>query len=278
MTRASVQQVNIVALSFYDEIFRNDANLRRMCTGRQSLNYEIDMWKERKALHGEPVMGVSRSDILRSLKTKWNLISRESNISASVNWTVDGTDGGNGGTRAGGRNRNRGVRGDIDNVSLSFYDAKLRNDAELRRRCSDRHVLDATIDRWKAEERLDGRPITGASRANIIRSLCIKWRLIHTRIQQDNVIIWTADMDSDADSADDDSQQANSAGDQTDRIARTVARIRNSRAELESNRNGVVIEQIDFGVQDGVCRVGHRAVQQVEIRNESDSIWSATSS
>jgi hypothetical protein len=96
---------------------------------------------------------------------------------------------------------------------LSFYDAKLRNDAELRRRCSYRHVLDATIDRWKAEERLDGRPITGASRANIIRSLCLKWRLIHTRIQQDNVIIWTADMDSDADSADDDSQQANSAGD-----------------------------------------------------------------
>ena len=160
----------------------------------------------------------------------------------------------------------------VDDIAISFYDTKLRNDPSLRRRCSDRHVLDATIDRWKANERLNGTPIVNASRSSIIFSLRSKWKLIHKKLTEDNVIIWTADINSSEDnnSDDGDDAQANTENDSESRIKRTVARIKNSRAEMESNRNGIVIDDIDFGVNGGVCRVGHRVLQQVNICNESD--------
>ena len=234
-----------------------------MCKDRQRLNHVIDQWKEHKAAQGDPVQGASRSDIIRSLKTRWDIIDRRSNVSVSIIWTADGADRHT--TPEG------GAKSRIDNIAISFYNAKLRDDPSLRRRCSDRHVLDATIDRWMANERLDGTPIVNASRSSIIFSLRKTWKLIHTKLTEDNVIIWTADMASSRVNSDDEEDpQPNSADDRESRIRRTVARIKNSRAEMQSNRNGIVIDDIDFGVNGGVCRVGHRAYQQVKICNESD--------
>ena len=163
-------------------------------------------------------------------------------------------------------------------VALSFYDAKLRHNPTLRRECADRHKLDSIIDEWKAEERLDGTPVKGVSRSDIIWRLKAIWQLIDSKIADENIIIWREDVD-DSDAEDDvvfvskANKPKSPANEKASRIARTVERIRNSRMELESNRNGIFIDNIDFGLdgkEGGICRLGHRVTQEVSIRNESD--------
>jgi len=150
-----------------------------------------------------------------------------------------------------------------DSIALSFYRAKLRANPALRRACSDRHVLDDTIDQWKAEELLDGRQIKGVPRSAIIFSLKGKWKLIDSKVTEENVIVWRDEVDA---------RNAIDVNDKASRIARTVKRIRSSRLELESNRNGLIIDNIDLGAEceGSICRIGYWATQQASIRNESD--------
>ena len=44
---------------------------------------------------------------------------------------------------------------DVDAIVLSFYDTKLRNNSRLRRSCTNRRVLNDTINQWKIERHLD---------------------------------------------------------------------------------------------------------------------------
>ena len=83
----------------------------------------------------------------------------------------------------------------LHNVAISFYNSKQRDEPNLRKACCDRHVLDDTIDKWKVEQRVDGlqSQIRGISRADIIFSLRVHWKLIDRKLQTENVIIWTAD-------------------------------------------------------------------------------------
>lgn len=83
----------------------------------------------------------------------------------------------------------------LHNVAISFYNSKLRDEPNLRKACCDRRVLDDTIDKWKVEQRVDGlhSQIRGISRAYIIFSLRVHWKLIDRKLQTENVIIWTAD-------------------------------------------------------------------------------------
>ncbi|KAL7534989.1 hypothetical protein ACHAXR_006195 [Thalassiosira sp. AJA248-18] len=159
-------------------------------------------------------------------------------------------------------------------VALSFYNAKLRDNPTLRRGCADRHVLDDTIDQWKAEERLDGRVIKGVPRSDIIFGLRVKWKLIDSKLTEENIIVWSHD-DVDEGNDEDRMPEAIFVDDKASRVARTVARIRSSRLELESNRNGMIIDNIDLGSGAGcegnICRIGSAVTQQVHIRNESDS-------
>ena len=169
-------------------------------------------------------------------------------------------------------------RKSANKVALSFYDAKLRHNPALRHACSDRWKLVEVINQWKAEQRLDGTPIKGVPPAYIIYGLKSKWKLIDSKINEEQVIIWSEDVD-DSDAEDDvvfvpiANKTKPSANDKVSRIAKTVERIRNSRMELESNRNGIFIDSIDFGLdgkEGGICRLGHRVTQEVSIRNESD--------
>ena len=169
-------------------------------------------------------------------------------------------------------------RADRDAISLSFYNSKLRDNSPLRRRCSDRHVLDATIDSWKSEERLDGNPIWNLTRSNIIFSLRTRWKLIDSKVAEENAVIWTDDLNS---SNNHDaggsyrlptiipaSKDVDAVLDKSTAIARTIERIRKSRKELESNRNGVVISEIGWE-ENIVCRLGVRLSEQISIRNDS---------
>jgi hypothetical protein len=60
---------NSTALSFYNEKLRDDPNLRSACEDRHILDETIDCWKD-----GKDIIGVSRSDIIYSLKIRWQLI------------------------------------------------------------------------------------------------------------------------------------------------------------------------------------------------------------
>jgi len=65
------------------------------------------------------------------------------------------------------RQQHHRSRKEIDRIACQFYNDKLRNDATLRQRCEDRHVLDETITAWKDEHRLlHGVFIRGMPRHN----------------------------------------------------------------------------------------------------------------
>ena len=163
--------------------------------------------------------------------------------------------------------RRRPDRQYANTTALSFYNAKLRGNPGLRRSCSDRHILDDAIDRWKEGQRLDGMPIRGVSRSDIIFSLKSRWKLIESKVTEENIIIWKEDVvDEDEDGV---GVVASDAHQKASRIARTVERIRNSRMELESNRNGIVIDNAQF--EDDICKIGQRVTWQISIRNESYS-------
>ena len=152
------------------------------------------------------------------------------------------------------RRRKQGTSGfRVDNVAISFYNTKLKYDAVLRQACSDRHILDDAIDRWKDGERLDGCPIKGVARSSIIHSLKWRWKLIDSKVGEENVIIWKVDVE---------------GNDKANRIARIVEKIRNARTDLETNQNGIIINKFEW--EDRVYRLGERLTQCITIRNESD--------
>lgn len=162
----------------------------------------------------------------------------------------------------------------INSIAISFYNAKLRDNPTLRRSCSDRHVLDDTIGQWKAEERLDGRQIKGVSPSGIIFSLKKK-KIIDSKVTQENIIIWKADIHGTNNENEDEETGRTGApktktkkADKASRVAATVERIRNSRMELESDRNGIIIDNI--GWEEYMYEIGQRVTQEVSLRNESD--------
>jgi hypothetical protein len=158
--------------------------------------------------------------------------------------------------RSGGRGGTRRPATRADKAALSFYNAKLRDDPPLRRSCSDRHVLDETIDAWKAGQRLDGcgSQIAGISRAAIINNLRVRWKLVDSKVTEENVVIWTADV---------------AGNDRAREISRVVERVQNSRTELEEDRNGIIIDRFDDW-EDRICRPGERLTRRIAIRNSSD--------
>ena len=96
----------------------------------------------------------------------------------------------------------------------------------------------------------------------------VRWKLIDslTRESRDavlseNVIVWKhTPFDT-------------TGGDKATKIAKTLDMIRNSRADLEDNRNGIVIDQIALG-SDNICTVGETSTQDLVVRNESDLLMS----
>lgn len=164
------------------------------------------------------------------------------------------------------RRRNQADR---NKIAKSFYNSKLRDNSPLRRLCSDRHVLDDVIDKWKAEERLDGNPILGVSRSDIIFSLKSSWKLIDSKVAKENVIIWMEEVNKFDGARVPTIIVVDAAVDKSTRIARVVERIRKNRKELESNRNGIVISDIEWE-DNMVFRLGLRITQLVNVRNDSD--------
>ena len=158
-------------------------------------------------------------------------------------------------------------RKETDTLALQFYNSTLRHNPSLRNKCSDRHILDATITSWKEDHyHRTGVRIKGMSRSQFIFSLKNRWKLIDVKVVEEGVIVWSdranaADPDT-ADAAAD--SYAPRVGDsKEDKIAKTIERIRNSRLEMESNRHGIEIDPITLSPNDndndgGVLRVGER--------------------
>jgi len=174
-------------------------------------------------------------------------------------------------------------RKETDQIALQFYNDKLLHNPTLRQNCEDRHVLDETITAWKDEQyRLTGVPIKGMSRSQFIFSLRSRWKLIDVKVAEENVIVWSDRADYLQSSSSSSAAVVVPAhvnvhvDSKADKIAKTIERIRNSRQEMESNRDGIVIDPITFDGNDdvqsgggGVLRIGELASQTVRIRNTS---------
>ena len=144
-------------------------------------------------------------------------------------------------------------------------------------------------------------------RSQFIYSLRTKWKLIDAKITEENVIVWADNKNNNNNNNNAQQQQPSSSSASSaisahnvinsndikaDKIAKTIERIRNSRQEMESNREGIVIDQIIFRQEVGggggggggsnnnnnnndhggvVLRVGELATQQVSICNNSST-------
>ncbi|KAL3776572.1 hypothetical protein ACHAW5_000336 [Stephanodiscus triporus] len=199
------------------------------------------------------IVGVPPSAILGSLRARWGLVDSIVTVWGGdvVIWAADVRGGHDKKDRRIARIARDVVR---DRIALCFYDAELRDDPALRRSCSDRHVLDGVIDRWKAGQRLDGSKVS-VGRADIVFSLRMRWKLIDSRVTEENIIIWTADVAG--------------RGKKARRVARIVEKIRHSREKLEEDQNGIVVDRFEEW-EGKVCRLGERLARRIEIRNDSN--------
>ena len=171
-----------------------------------------------------------------------------------------------------------------DQIVLQFYNEVLRNDPILRQQCEDRHVFDATVASWKQEQQQqqhDGKArFKGMPPSQFIFSLKRKYKLIDVKILEENVIVWSARTAVGTSSSEaettrvDVSSSNNKTITKADRVAQTIERIRNSRTEMECNRNGISIDPIVFGnnqhQQQGILHIGQLATQTVNIYNSSN--------
>jgi hypothetical protein len=240
-TRATVDKL---ALSFFNANLRDDPSLRHSCRDRHALDTVIVRWKE-----GLQIVGVPPSAIVNSLRKRWKLIDTIVTEEDVVVWAADAADG---------HDKDRRIARVVkdttrDRIALSFYNAMLRDDPDLRRSCSDRHVLDEVIDRWKVGQRLDGSQVR-VPRSDIVFSLRVRWNLIDSKMNEENIIIWTADVPGHG---------------KARRIARIVEKVQKSRMELEENRNGIVIDRFEEW-EEKICRPGERLTRRIKIRNDSD--------
>ena len=169
-------------------------------------------------------------------------------------------------------------RKQTDLLARQFYNDKLRHNPSLRQQCEDRHVLDDTISAWKDEQRLNGVDVRGMSRSVIVFSLRSRWKLIERMVREENVIVWRDGSSQLASNTDNNNSNNNNnnnnVNSQSDRVAKTIERIRNSRQEMENNRNGITIDQITLlpegnNTNNGVLRINETAIQSVCIRNDS---------
>ena len=167
----SNQQRKSQGLLFYNDMLRDDPDLRMACIDRDIFNETFNKWKKEKGVSCHP------SEALGYLK-KLNLICKEANNSTAttIAWTAD-----------------------VDGIVLSFYDAKLRNNPRLRRSCTNRRVLTDTINEWKIEQRLENDlPSQKISISpTLFKSILMKLGLIMNPrdISTRNEIIWSAGIE-----------------------------------------------------------------------------------
>ena len=174
-TRSSQMQGS-VAIKFYNEMLRDNPDLRRKCCKRTTLDETIHEWKEREGLEGRSTEGASPSTIISKLKAS-KLIHQWSDVKKYISWTAD-----------------VGEDSSPKNIALSFYDAKLRDDTDLRRSwCSERSFLNEIFNQWKQERSSAGKPLQVYIAPSTVISQLKEADLIHDI--NSTIIQWTADVD-----------------------------------------------------------------------------------
>jgi len=251
--RASATSDEGLALLFFDARLRYDPELREHCTDKPFLYQTIREWLEERRssgwdMHWGPkpssifVKGLLRELKLARQKRGGPIVWRDWNHSLDQELI-----------------RVKGGISTVDSIAMKFYDSKLEDNPSLRLKCSDRHVLEETFRNWKNETQ-----VTNCSPYHQVYSLRVRWKLIDSLTRQsrdavlsENVIVWKhTPFDA-------------TGSDKETKIAKTLDMIRNSRADLEDNRNGIVIDQVALG-SDNICTVGETSTQDLVIRNESD--------
>ena len=113
------------AIKFYNEVLAEHPEVLAMCRERTSFDDTLRAWKDQNE-----IQNLSASTALQHLKDAGLVFQQKSGTSSRIVWTVD-----------------------VDNMVMSFYDAILRNNPRLRRSCTNRRVLNDTINQWKIDQR-----------------------------------------------------------------------------------------------------------------------------
>jgi hypothetical protein len=203
-------RANRAALTFYNQMLKDNRVLRRACAYRNIFEDVIDQWKKRPSNAGDPPKdGVASAAIIYGLIKKWGLIDHVNNEQGIVAWKEDVkyyNDGvirwkdkwpekDNDGNRQWLSEDEFKKRGEqMKNeyaaiVALSFYNfnSMIRDNPQLRNACTYRYFLNETIDSWKIDIAGVGHPPRNAAKSNIIHQLHVTWGVI-VSYDQDTVI------------------------------------------------------------------------------------------
>ena len=151
----------------------------------------------------------------------------------------------------------------VDGIAIKFYTDVLSNDTYLRRSCEDRNKFDQAVSDWKDSERQEGRFHRSCPPSTIIASLQKKWRVLETgKMDDEKILVWVEGTKNS------DKKKLS----KYERIKKAAFRIRNVRKELEKNREGIEVDQINFGSEsNNAVRVGTRLTQEINIKNNGET-------
>jgi hypothetical protein len=152
---------------FYHEVLATDPELLSACRDRAVFDDTLRDWKNEHS-----VQGVTPSNAIQFLRDEGIIVKEKSSNSNSTRiiWTVD-----------------------IDNVVMSFYDTILRNNPRQRRACTNRRVLNDTINQWKIDQRLQEAdvPPINVTPALYVSTLMKLGVVVNTReVSTRDEIIW----------------------------------------------------------------------------------------
>ena len=144
-------------------------------------------------------------------------------------------------------------------TALRFYEEHLLPNEDLRRKCEDREVFQTTFEAWKAVELAAGRQAVGGG-GSILFQMSRSLKMI--KVISGEVVTWLRDPLPEITPASNE-----------ERIQRTVKRVRDSREELEKDRNGIEVGDVTMGLnasgQQTIVRPGTSLRQMLTVKNRN---------
>jgi hypothetical protein len=152
------------ALRFYNEILAKNSNLRGMCRERAVFDETLLNWKDQGTTNS-----ISPLEAIQYLRDVG--LIHHSTKNTKIIWTVD-----------------------LDNMIMTFYDTVLRNNPERRLTCTNRRVLNDTINRWEVEQHLRDSATTSVINipASMYVSTLLKLGMIKNKRKESTLdkIVW----------------------------------------------------------------------------------------
>ena len=123
------------ALQFYNEVLAHNTEFLHACRDRNVFDETLREWKRENC-----IQNLRPSHVLEHLRDEDIIFRHKSGNATCIIWTSH-----------------------IDTMVMNFYDTMLRNNPPQRRACTNRRVLNDTINQWKIKQRLEGTEVIPVS-------------------------------------------------------------------------------------------------------------------